>query len=156
MANTLQQNLEAANLKDQKTEIFSEDDLKEFANLVKDQESFDALLEWFKSQNTIEEINKIDGIQETIKNYVDTQKWLNDLASVFSTEYTVGMANEDLYEVCILGAILTGKEDASADYKKLAESYYSNPIVTVEKKETISETPNFTYRDWETDRKSVV
>ncbi len=53
------------------------------------------------------------------------------------------MENQDLYEVCILGAILTGKEDASADYKKLAESYFNNPIVTVvEGKEKVSEAPN--------------
>jgi len=55
------------------------------------------------------------------------------------------MPNADLYEVCVLGAILTGENSTSKDYQKLAEAYYNNPIVTVvEEKETISETANIT------------
>ena len=45
MVNTLLENLEAANLKDTKKELFSEVDLKEFNDLIKDKESFNVLIE---------------------------------------------------------------------------------------------------------------
>ena len=124
----LQNFIEEANKIDSKADLFSKEDLKSFTDLLDTQEEFNELLKWFNSPDTVTEINKIWWIQETIKTYVVTQKGLEDLTSVLSWPYTVWMENQELYEVCTLGAILTGKVSAKAYYESMDE--FGNEIIT--------------------------
>jgi hypothetical protein len=58
MANIVENILEKANEKDTNKELFSEIDLKEFNNLVKDKADFDLLVKGFENETTINEIQK--------------------------------------------------------------------------------------------------
>jgi hypothetical protein len=60
------------------------------------------------------------------------------LADIFKSEYDPLAKDQDLYEVCVLGAILTKGEVASADYKTEAKTYYESIKAT--KVETGTET----------------
>jgi hypothetical protein len=142
MAVTLEKNLESANLKDTKKEVFSSIDLKEFTDLVKTEDDFKELIKGFEKQETIDAM-KTAGIQDVVKNYVETSKKLTDLANIFDKEYKDIANNQDIYEVCVLGALLTkGKvTNISTDYKKLAKEYYESikttKVETKEKKSNI-------------------
>jgi len=46
------------------------------------------------------------------------------LANIFEKKYEEVTDNQDVYEVCVLGAILTKGKVENPDYKKLAEEYY--------------------------------
>lgn len=136
MAIELQKTLETANEKDTKKELFSEVDLKAFTDLIKDKDDFNELVKWLENEKTITEIQGIKGLKETVESFVKTKWELENLKSLDQT-YDPLAKNQDLYEACVLGAILTKGKGVKADYQKLAKEYYLtiNPT-KVEKNET--------------------
>lgn len=64
------------------------------------------------------------------------------MTDIFKSEYDPLAKDQDLYEVCVLGAILTKGKVVGADYKALAKEYYEsiNPV----KVETKVEAPKTT------------
>jgi len=123
MAEVLQQLLEEANKSDKKNELFSETDLKDFAELM-EWENFNELKKGFENQTTIDEIKNIKWLKESINWFVKTKPGLADM---FWTEYDKLTKDQDVYEVCVLGSLLeqTKKID-KPDYKTLAKTYYEN------------------------------
>jgi|GEM_PF-1674243 hypothetical protein len=116
------------------TEQFSAVDLKEFNDLITDKDSFDALVKGFEEKSTIKEIQEVKGLKDALDASIVTKK---DLASIFDKTYEETIeTDKDLYEICVLGAILTKGKISSTDYTVLAKEYYES-INTVEAKEEI-------------------
>lgn len=70
---------------------------------------------------------------DVVKTFVKTK---TDLASIFSNEYSM-TTETDLYEVCVLGAMLTKGKVENANYQTLAKEYYESVQEKTEKKETV-------------------
>lgn len=135
-AANLQQHFEQEKV-ESTTEQFSAADLKEFNDLITDKDSFDALVKGFEEEATIKEIQEIKGLKDALDASIITKK---DLASIFDKTYEETVeTDKDLYEMCVLGAILTKGKITGADYKVLAKEYYES-INKVEVKEEV--TPN--------------
>jgi hypothetical protein len=139
MANIdMQKHFEAEKTESNK-ELFSDVDLKEFNDLVKDKADFDLLVKGFEDEKTINEIKEVKGMKDVLEAFVKTK---TGLADIFKTEYDPMAKDQDLYEACVLGAILTKGKVANVDYKKEAKAYYESIKATkVEVKET---KPNIT------------
>ncbi|MFA7298871.1 MAG: hypothetical protein WC010_04475 [Candidatus Absconditabacterales bacterium] len=134
MANIdMQKHFEAEKTESNK-ELFSDVDLKEFNDLVKDKADFDLLVKGFEDEKTIKEIQEVKGMKDMIESFVKTKA---GLADIFKNEYDSLAKDQDLYEVCVLGAILTKGKVDKANYKSLAKEYYLslNPVAKVEVKE---------------------
>ena len=116
-------------------ELFSDVDLKEFNDLIKDKADFALLVKGFEDEKTIKEIQEVKGLKDVLETFVKTK---TGLADIFKTEYDPTAKDQDLYEVCVLGAILTKGKVASADYKTEAKTYYESIKAT--KVETGTET----------------
>lgn len=141
-------------------ELFSDADLKEFTDLVKEKADFDILLKWLTNSNILTKINdaKIDNKTGGLKTTIDTEIGKNkDKLAIFDKEYnTLTPEEKNLYEICVLWAMLKNEKDkvATPDYKVLAKAYYEsiNPVI-VEKKIEVKSTPNYTgnFTSWSSD-----
>ncbi len=137
MTNIVEQHIDKEVI-ESKTEAFDKEDLKEFTDLIEDKDNFDVLVKWFESAQVIEKIKEIDGLKQTLEAFV---KIKIDLAGVFDKTYEEAIADDkDLYEVCVLGAILTKGKVVTPDYQALAKEYYlSIKTSKIESKETTNE-----------------
>lgn len=143
-------------------ELFSDVDLKEFTDLVKDDADFAILLQWLKKTTILTEINdmKINDKTGGLKTTIDTEIGKNkDKIGIFDSkkEYiTLTPEEKNLYEICVLWAMLKNEKDkvATPDYKVLAKAYYEtiNPV-KVETKVEVQNTPNHTgnFNSWSSD-----
>jgi hypothetical protein len=105
-------------------ELFSQTDLDEFTTLVDKQEDFDILLQWLKAKDILTEINKHKKLENTINDNIKKNK---DQIAIFTGEYaTLTSEQQNLYEICVLWAILKNEKDQvqNPDYKVLAKAYY--------------------------------
>jgi len=138
-AANLQQHFEQEKV-ESTTEQFSAVDLKEFNDLIADKDSFDALIKGFEEEATIKEIQEVKGLKDALDASIVTKK---DLASIFDKTYEETIeTDKDLYEMCVLGAILTKGKVTGVDYKVLAKEYYES--INPKKIETTVETPKTT------------
>lgn len=82
-----------------------------------------------------------------VKSYVETSKGLKDLKSIFTSEYKDLTSDQDLYEVCVLGALLTkgAVGDIKSEYKSLAQKYYESVAKVEAGTETKKNDVNGTY-----------
>ena len=148
----LQKTLEKANEADNNKELFSDKDLTAFTDLIKTKDDFDVLVKWFEDEKTIKEIQGIKGLKDTVDAFIKTKTWLAD---IFGKKYEEITDNKDIYEVCVLGAILSKGKVEKANYQTLAKEYY-NSISTkkVETKETSKPNIEGTYLTASSDMKT--
>jgi len=122
MANNVQEILKEANETDKNKELFSDKDLKAFTDLVTKKEDFDLMVKWFEDEKTIKEVQAVKWLKDTIDTFIKTK---TGLADIFSKEYDPLGKDQDLYEVCLLGALLDQTTKITTpDYKVLAKAYY--------------------------------
>ena len=117
------QRIETANEEDKNKDLFSEVDINKFTELVKNEADFKILLNWLSSNETLQNIH---GLKNTIDTEIKKPQNKNK-GEIFTTGYTKSFTEEqDLYEICVLWAILQNETDkvASPDYKFLAKQYY--------------------------------
>ena len=105
--------------------IEAEKKLKNITDIVENKDDFEDLIKWYENQETIKDIKNVPWMQEAIDKYIKAQPWL---LNIFDKEYKEDQIHQDLYEVCVLWAILN-KGDKIIDitnYQKIAKDYYES------------------------------
>ena len=148
----LQKALETANEKDNNKELFSDKDLTAFTDLIAKKEDFDVLVKWFEDEKTIKEIEGIKGLKDSIDAFIKTK---TGLADIFGKKYEDMTDNKDIYEVCVLGAILSKGKVEKANYQTLGKEYYDSiSTKKIEAKETNKPNIEGTYLTASSDMKT--
>lgn len=115
--------LENNEVNDGNKDLFTQEDLKKFTDLVNNEKTFQELIEWYDKDI---ELSKIDWLTTIIETEIKKPENQNQ-KEIFEKKYTeLTSAQQDLYEICILWAMVKNEIDKipTPDFKKLAKTYY--------------------------------